>query len=154
RLFPLQPLDFSNRDYVQQFRGSPQTNTYISVPVANRVSGTPTAFFSRPIRDAKGGLMGVIALGVPLAQLGHIYEAVGLLGDHGFMLARTDGTVLVRFPAEWTPGDGIPTGSPWYSVVGEGGGSFRTEGVFVSGPRLVSVRLVPDYPLVVSVGVL
>jgi diguanylate cyclase (GGDEF)-like protein len=47
----------------------------------------------------------------------------------------------------------MPAGSPWYSLVAERGGHYRSPGFFDDQARLVSVRLVPGYPLVVNVAV-
>jgi PAS domain-containing protein len=84
----------------------------------------------------------------------HIYETVGLLGDQGFMLSRLDGTILVRYPdADSRIGEKIPSFSPWYAAVAQGGGRFQSRGSFIPDVRLVSVRLVSGYPLATSVGI-
>jgi diguanylate cyclase (GGDEF)-like protein len=153
RAWPASPFDLSDREHVRHFQTNGGKGTYIGLPVANKVTGTPTVFFVRPIRDANASLLGLIIVGIPIVKLQNIYETVGLLDDHGFMLARKTGEILVRYPnLEKFFGEAIPARSPWYDVVAKGGGQFRTQGQFVSGPRLVSARLVPNYPLVVSVG--
>ena len=47
----------------------------------------------------------------------------------------------------------MPINSPWYRVVSQGGGSYRSIGVFGGDPRLVAVRPLRDYPLVVDVSI-
>jgi diguanylate cyclase (GGDEF)-like protein len=114
----------------------------------------PTVFFVKPIRDGSDGLLGLVVVGVPIARFRHIYETVGLLGDQGFMLSRLDGIILVRYPdADSRIGEKIPSFSPWYAAVAQGGGRFRSAGKFIPDVRLVSVRLVSGYPLATSVGV-
>ena len=154
RAWPAARMDLSDREYFQHFKSSAQNSTYISLPLANRVSGLATIFFVKPIRDERGELLGLLALGVPIERFRHIYETVGLLGDQGFMLSRLDGTILVRYPdAEIRMGQKIPESSPWYAAVRDGGGRFRSAGKFIPDVRLVSVRPVTGYPLATSVGV-
>jgi diguanylate cyclase (GGDEF)-like protein len=154
RTWPSSPIDLSDRDYFHHFKGSEDRRTYISFPLANRVTGLPTVFFVKPIRDGSDALLGLVAVGVPIARFRHIYETVGLLGDQRFMLSRLDGTILVRYPdADSRIGEKVPSFSPWYAAVAQGGGRFRSAGKFIPDVRLVSVRLVSGYPLAISVGV-
>jgi diguanylate cyclase (GGDEF)-like protein len=154
RAWPASPIDLSDRDYFHHFKGSEDRRTYISFPLANRVTGLPTVFFVKPIRDGSNALLGLVAVGVPIARFRHIYETVGLLGDQGFMLSRLDGTILVRYPdADSRIGEKIPSFSPWYAAVAQGGGRFQSRGSFIPDVRLVSVRLVSGYPLATSVGI-
>src|SRR5665213_1027012 len=50
-------------------------------------------------------------------------------------------------------GEKMPTASPWHRLVSEGGGDFRSPGYFDGEARLVSVRQLRNYPLVVDVAV-
>ncbi len=47
----------------------------------------------------------------------------------------------------------MPAESEWYRLVREGGGHYRSPGYFDGVPRLVAVRPLKDYPLVVNVAV-
>src|SRR5207253_10593567 len=134
-------MDLSDRDYFRYFNSNGDKGTYISPPLANRVTGLPTVFFVKPIRDDGGALLGLVAVGVPIGKFRHIYETVGLLGDQGFMLSRLDGTILVRYPdADSRIGERIPSFSPWYAAVAQGGGRFQSRGSFMPDVRLVRVR--------------
>ena len=46
----------------------------------------------------------------------------------------------------------MPASSPWYRLVSEGGGHYRSPGYFDGEARLVAVRPLRDYPLVVNVA--
>ena len=154
RAWPSSRVDLADRDYFQHFKGNGEKRTYISLPLANRMTGTPTVFFARPIRDDNDALLGLIVIGVPISQFRSIYQSVGLLGDHGFMLSRADGTILVRYPdALVLAGQRVPPSSPWFAAVKKGGGNFRSQQGIATDVRLVSVRLTPDYPLVVNIGI-
>ena len=69
------------------------------------------------------------------------------------MLLRRDGTVLVRYPdpAE-RAGLKMPADSPWYGQAALGGGHYESFGVFDTTARLVAVRPLHDYPLVMDVA--
>jgi len=67
------------------------------------------------------------------------------------MLLRRDGTVLARHPDPVDrAGAKMPADSPWYAQVAQGGGFYESPGVFDSATRLVAVRLLSDYPLVMD----
>lgn len=154
RNWPLARMSLADRDYFRYFKNNLDKRTYISLPVKNRTTGTPTVFFAKPLRDDNGAMLGMIAVGVAISKFRHVYETVGLLGEQGFMLSRNDGTILVRYPDDQTrPVSAVPVSSPWYAAVEEGGGSFRSQNGITPDVRLVSVRLVPSYPLVVNVGI-
>ena len=47
----------------------------------------------------------------------------------------------------------MPAGSPWYKLVAEGGGHYRSPGYFDDQARFVAVQPLHDYPLVINVAV-
>ena len=47
----------------------------------------------------------------------------------------------------------MPAASPWYQLVLQGGGQYRSPGYFDNEARLIAVHPLRDYPLVVNVGV-
>ena len=153
RAWPTSNLDLSDRDYFKRFLGKNDSLTFISVPVTNRVTGKPMVFFARRLIGESNSFLGVVAVGVQIKSFKAIYEGIGLLGDQSFLFSREDGTVLVRYPdpTEKT-GQKMPAGSPWYALVEKNGGQYLSPGFFDDQARLVSVRLVPGYPLVVNVA--
>ncbi len=69
------------------------------------------------------------------------------------MLLRRDGTVLVRHPDNAQHvGQKMPPGALWYAVVAQGGGHYISPGYFDEAERLVAVRTLRDYELVVNVA--
>jgi hypothetical protein len=69
-------------------------------------------------------------------------------------LLRDDGTFLVRHPiVNDRDVPKMPIDSPWYRVVSQGAGSYRSIGVFGGYPLLVAVRPLRDYPLGVDVSI-
>src|SRR5262249_61696130 len=96
---------------------------------------------------------GVVSIGVEIGYFRHIYETITSLRNQSFLFLRKDGTVLVRHPdTNDRAGQKMPANSPWYKLVAEGGGYYRSPGYFDGKPRLVAVRPLRDYPLVVNVA--
>src|SRR5262249_31799220 len=104
--------------------------------------------------ESAGEFAGVAVVGVELAYFRHAYDSIISLRNRSFLFLRKDGTILVRYPDdEARLLDRMPAGSPWHQLVAGGGGPFETPGVVDGVERLVAVRPLPDYPLVVNVGV-
>jgi diguanylate cyclase (GGDEF)-like protein len=154
RTFPIRPLDLSDRDYFVHAREGVYTSLFVSKPLTNRATGGRAIVFSRRLESASGTFLGVAAVNVEIGYFRHIYESISSLTDRAFLFARHDGVVLARHPE---PRNGenehIPPQSPWYRTVAEGGGYFRTLGSFDGFPRIVAVRPLAGYPLVVNVGI-
>ena len=92
--------------------------------------------------------------GVKLSYFEHIYNSITSLRNQSFLFLRSDGTVLVRHPdPDSRAGEKMPAVSEWYRLVREGGGQYRSPGYFDDKARLVAVRPLKGYPLVVNVAV-
>ena len=110
--------------------------------------------FSRRLESASGTFLGAALVSVKIGYFRHVYESISVLSDRSFLFLRRDGVVLVRHPdPQSRTGDLMPRDSPWYRVVAEGGGYFRTPGVFDGIPRIVAARPLTAYPLVVNVAI-
>lgn len=114
-------LDLSARDYFQHFSAHDDQNLFISVPVQNRM-GTWTIYFARRISSRSGEFFGDVVCGVPISYFEDIYRSIDLPRKESFLLARRDGTVLVRHPdLTQRTGQVMPATSPWYKIVAGGG---------------------------------
>jgi diguanylate cyclase (GGDEF)-like protein len=146
-------LDLSARDYFQYFSAHDEKILFISVPAQNR-TGAWTIYFSRRISSRSGEFLGVVVCGVPIRYFEDIYRSIDLPRKESFLLARRDGTVLVRHPdLTQRIGQVIPATSPWYKIVAAGGGYYQSPGYFDQTPRMVAVRPLIDFPLVVNAAV-
>jgi diguanylate cyclase (GGDEF)-like protein/PAS domain S-box-containing protein len=151
--WPAEGVNNSDREFFQFLKTHPTEDFYVSAPVASRVTGAPTVFFVRRL-GAPGEFAGLAVIAVELAYFRHVYESLTLLRHKSFLLVRQDGTILVRYPeAEYGFAQAIPASSPWHQVVRQGGGSYQTRGLADGIIRLITVRPLPGYPLVVNVGV-
>ncbi len=147
-------LDVSKRDYFRYLSVNNDTEVFIGAPAKNIVTGVKTLYFARRISSASGAFLGLIVCGVPIRYFEEIYRSIDLPRKESFLLVRRDGTVLVRHPDSLDrAGTVMPATSPWYKVVALGGGFYDSPGYFDQMPRMVAVRPLTDFPLVVDAAV-
>jgi diguanylate cyclase (GGDEF)-like protein len=152
--WPTPPIDLTNRDYFQHFKNNDDRGVYVGKPVADHTTGLETIFFGKRINDSNNAFLGMIVVGVRLSYFQHIYNSIASFPDQLFLLVRNDGTVIVRYPDRIDrAGEKIAAESPWYRIVSQGGGHFRSPSHFDGQTRLMAVRPLPDYPLVINVGI-
>ena len=155
RAWPRPTANFFDRDYFQHFRASNDPNVYISLPMTSRLVGTQVVYFNKRLSSATGDFLGVVSVGVDVRYFRHVYESVGAIPGRSFLLLRKDGTVMVRYPDSiQRKGEMMPAASPWHGLVTQGGGNYRSPGYFDDQARLVAVRSLRDYPLVVNIETL
>ena len=153
RRWPRLDANFSDRDYFQHFSQFDDPTIYVSLPVTSRLVGTWTLYFNKRVNARNGKFAGVVSIGVEIEYFRGIYESIGAVSGQSFLLARRDGTIIWRYPDPVRrAGETIRVGSPWHDAVRRGGGNFRGTGRFDDGVRLVSVRPLADYPLVVDIA--
>src|SRR5262249_35412812 len=146
RNFPSRALDLSDRDYFEHARSVFSASLFVAKPLTNRASGMRAVVFSRRLESASGAFLGVAVINVEIGYFRHVYESISSLTDQAFLLARSDGVVLVRHPEPRNGGaERLPPNSPWYRAIAEGGGYFRTLGAFDGFSRIVAVRRLADY---------
>src|SRR5450631_180790 len=151
--WPTPTIDLTNRDYFQHFKNNDDKGIYVGKPVADHTTGLETIFFSKRINDSNNAFLGMIVVGVRLSYFQHIYNSIASFPDQLFLLVRNDGTIIVRYPDRKNrAGEKIASDSPWYRMVSQGGGHFRSPSHFDGLNRLMAVRPLRDYPLVINVG--
>jgi diguanylate cyclase (GGDEF)-like protein len=152
--WPTPSIDLTNRDYFQFFKNNDDRGVYVGKPVADHTTGLETIFFGKRINDSNNAFLGMIIVGVRLSYFQHIYNSIASFPDQLFLLVRNDGTVILRYPDRTDrAGEKIAEESPWYRMVSQGGGNFRSPSHFDGQIRLMAVRPLRDYPLVINVGV-
>ena len=152
--WPTPSIDVSDRDYFEFFKTIDDNRIYVGRPVPDRNTGLRTIFFAKRFNDSNNRFLGVIVVGVRLTYFQDIYNSIRSLPDQTFLLLRNDGTLILRYPdPNGRDGRKMPTESPWYRVVSKGGGTFRSPGYFDTKARLVAVRPLSDYPLVIDVSI-
>ncbi len=154
RRWPAPATDLSDRDYFKHFRDHTDPGIYISRLLVNRVSGGRTIFFSKRLSGANNEFLGVVLTGIKLQHFESVYNSITRLRNQSFLMLRRDGTILARHPDKADRGNQkMPEGSPWYKLVANGGGNYRSPGYFDGQPRFVAVQPLHEYPLVINVAV-
>ena len=154
QIWPTPSANVTDRDYFQYFKNRNDPGIYISSLQKSRVTGLRTIFFSKRIRGPDGEFLGAVLIGLRLAYFEGIYNSITPLRDQSFLLLHSDGTILIRHPDTVDRSNQkMPAGSPWYRLVAEGGGHYRSPGYFDDQARFVAVQPLRDYPLVINVAV-
>ncbi|HEU5272954.1 MAG TPA: EAL domain-containing protein [Xanthobacteraceae bacterium] len=153
RRWPAPGVHLSDRAFFQEMRKADDSALHISLALKSQTVGTPTIFFNRRINTTRGEFAGTIGVGVEITYFRDIYESIGTVEGQSFLMLRRDGTIIWRYP-DPAPRVGlmIPHTSGWHEVVARGGGNFRAPGSFDGEPRLVAVRPLAQYPLVIDVA--
>ena len=152
--WPAPAFDMSDRDYTRHFSAHDDRGLFVSEPVVSRATGVWTLYLGRRVNGPRNEFLGIVLGSLPLRVFEDLFRSINLPQGQSFMLLRRDGTTLVRHPktADQT-GMKIPAGSPWYALLSEGGGHFEASGAFDTTQRLIAMRALRDYPLVIDVGV-
>jgi diguanylate cyclase (GGDEF)-like protein len=154
RVWPTPAVNVGDRDYFINQKNAENDALYISEPTHNRVTGEATIFLSRRIQSSDGAFLGVVWIGIHPDDMLRVHDAISSMPGESLVLLRNDGVVYLRHPDERNrAGDRMPHGGGWYRLVADGGGSYRSPGVFDTTARWVAVRLVEHYPLVVNIAV-
>jgi diguanylate cyclase (GGDEF)-like protein len=152
--WPTPGLDLSDRAYFQHFRNNDGKGVYISDALINRNAGTRFVSFTSRISGVNNTFLGVVVVGVRLTYFQQIYKSIASLPDQSFVLSHRDGTIIVRYPDfKDRVYKSISAKSPWHRLVSQGGGTYRLPDDIDAEGRLVAVRPLREYPLVVNVGV-
>jgi diguanylate cyclase (GGDEF)-like protein len=148
---PAPAVDLSDRDY---FRAAIEgtRNIEISAPVANRIAGKTVVYFSRHIESADGEILGVANVGLEPSHLIESHATSAHVQGRALVLFRRDGVVLSHSEVPEAAGTKIPQNLPWHNLVQAGGGDYRTRSIFDGVERLVVVKPLRDWPLVVDVS--
>ena len=152
RGFPTPLLDSRDREYFSYFTDRDDHAVFVSMAHKSHVTGLWTVFLSRRINGPRGDFWGVVAAAVTLSYFENFYQTVTPI-EGAVTVLRRDGTILARYPHdEGTIGLKLPPRAPWYQLLDEAGGSYRSPGYVDGTARLVSVRAMRDFPMVVDVS--
>ena len=146
-------INIADRDYFQIPKIQPHPLTVSAPYLVARVSGEITIAFSKRLSTEDGTFLGIVFSTVPVSYFKRIDRPLQAVEGHSFMVARSDGTIITRFPDIGNRLEKIPLHSGWYRKVAEGGGSYRSHGFDGATPQLVASQPSRQYPLVTTVGI-
>ncbi len=154
RHFPVPDIELSDREEFSHFADGPDPAMFIGAPDFGKVSGKWSMHFGRRVESATGEFLGVATISVQPSNFMRLYQAIAKIPGASSLLLRRDGVVYLRYPdAVERAGSRMPPQSGFYRAVSEGGGYFRSPGVFDAESRWVATRLLSNYPLVVNIAI-
>jgi diguanylate cyclase (GGDEF)-like protein len=152
--WPTPSYDVADRDYFRKARGNSDGQLIASIPTASRVNGTRTIVFARGLQDANGKFAGIVFASVNTKYFQDIYGAIQSVHSLLFTLLNPDGIILFRHPdAQYSAGKVLSNKAVWQQALASGDEGFRILGEADGNIRYVSIRKVPQYPLIVDVSV-
>jgi PAS domain S-box-containing protein len=146
---------FSDRSYFQAHIAADTYSTFISEPMVGRITNKKTIYLSRRLNARDGGFAGVVVMAVESAYFSNYYQTMGFQPGQSLRIVGYDG--IVR--ASWLKNDSevgshIRQTAFWNKHIKENiNGRFLSSGMVFGIPRFLSYRTMPDYPLIVQVGV-
>ena len=151
--WPAAPVDLSNREHVRHFSAVNDPDLFVSEPVVSQATNVWTISVARRLNGPNAEFLGIVRAAMPLQAFTRLYASVDPQRHQSLKLLRRDGIVLVQHPdAAQLVGQKLPAASPWYTLVAHGGGHFVAPASSDGPERLVAVRPLRDYPLVVDVA--
>jgi diguanylate cyclase (GGDEF)-like protein len=152
--WPATHFNVAGRDYFWQARDRRDGQLTASIPAKNRISGEETIGFSRRLEDSKGNFVGIVFASVNTKYFEDIYGAIQSVHSLLFTLLDPDGTILFRHPdGDDAAGKELSNKAVWLDAVSKGDAGFRVFGQADDNIRYVSIRKVPEYPLIVDISV-
>src|SRR5262249_12674078 len=91
-------LNVADRDYFQVHQNSDAVGTFIGAPAIGRTAGEWFVGVSRRLSHPDGSFAGVVMASLRLAYFQELFKNIALAPNSTVALARTDGTVLMRWP--------------------------------------------------------
>ncbi len=147
-------FNVAGRDFFWKARDRRDGQLTTSIPAVNRINDKQTIVFSRRLEDSKGNFAGIVLAGVNTRYFEDIYGAIQSVHSLLFTLLDPDEIILFRHPdgADAT-GKALSNKAIWLDAVAKGDAGFRVFGQVDGNIRYVSIRKVPEYPLIVDISV-
>ena len=144
----------AGRDFFWKARDRRDGQLTTSIPAVNRINDKQTIVFSRRLEDSKGNFVGIVLAGVNTKYFEDIYGAIQSVHSLLFTLLDPDGIILFRHPeGADAAGKALSNKAAWLDAVSKGDDGFRVFGQADGNIRYVSIRKVPEYPLIVDISV-
>ena len=150
---PRRPVSFADFNFFRMHASGRANGLYISTPRESPIDGRLHVHVSRPLRDGDGGFAGVVLGSLELEYILERFRRIEL-GSQGVMsVARTDRTLLVRYPEQ--PGAAEPdlSRSALFEHFAQApAGTFEGVSTIDRVPRLYAYSQVEHYPVVMTVA--
>ena len=150
--FPPPPIHYGDSPFFRAHRDNPGTQAGPALPLVRRMEGARSITVSRALNARDGRFLGIIIAVVdPAYFLGP--QGLHELGPDGAVrLLRRDGALITGYPmAVATANRNYRDSALFTQGVVAGRKLIRHAGITSPGERISAIRLVDDYPLVVTV---
>src|SRR5882724_11455563 len=147
------PVDLSGRDYFRIHQTKDAPVLYVGQPEAARQSGTFIIGISKRLSHPDGSFAGVVAGTVQLNHFKKLFKDMALGPNSSITLARTDGTLLLRWPFnDAMIGRGLKGAEVFKQLEKARSGRFESIAVTDGVYRLFVYSQISDLPVFVSIG--
>ncbi|MDR3591102.1 MAG: EAL domain-containing protein [Negativicutes bacterium] len=127
---------------------------FIDKPFIGRVTGKMTIQLSRRLNRPDGSFGGVVSVALDPQYFLNFYQQMEMGNSQSVILIGLDGFVRARYyRGETTIGQDIRQSPLWRHVAEQPQGTYESPGLLTNLNRISSYRVMPDYPLVVSIGI-
>ena len=148
RYWPIPAVDVSDRDYFMALKADPNLETFISAPVRNRGSGIWNIYIARRLNDPNGEFMGLLLGAMSLQYFENFFASTSISVGSSISLVREDGTLLANYPHSENIGE-QSSGAGQRALAA--GGNIRELSANDHKMRILSARMLPNYPVLVEV---
>jgi PAS domain S-box-containing protein len=151
---PAAPVDTSDREYFTAHLENPNLGLYIGAPIVSRTVGNPFIAVSRRIEKSGGGFGGVIVAAVEVQYFRELYASLNVGREGLVALYLKNGTQLVRASRATSNVGNLFKDYPEFRELLKNSdrGTYRGQGAIDTKSRIFSYRTVPNFPLLVFVG--
>ena len=148
-------VNYSDRSYFAAHVAAETQATFISEPIVGRNTNKTSIYLSRRLNAPDGGLAGVVVMAVESAYFSNYFQTMGFRPGQSLRVVGMDGTILASwFDSRSEVGSHLRQTDFWNQHRKQNAsGKFLSSGKAFGTPRFFSYRTMPDYPLIVQVGV-
>ena len=149
---PVPTVNFANQNFFRDLKSDSQLTSLISEPQRNRGSGSRVVSLAKKLVAPNGEFLGLIVGTLELQHFESFFGSIDLGDGSSISLFRDDGTLLVRYPPIELKVGRKFSGHDQALPGNEDHGTVRLISQINGRDRLLAVRKLPHYPLVMTVG--
>ena len=147
-------VNLADREFFQIVRDSANKGLLIEKPVMGEATGKSAIHLAYRMNNSDGSFKGAVVAAVAVDYFGQFYREMELGEGKLFALAHLDGIMLCRVENEtWSSGQDVSKGEIYQYVKQKPIDSMLVTSSIDGRQRFYSYRVLPDYPLIVLVGI-
>jgi hypothetical protein len=149
RSWPIPDVNVRDRDYYMVLKDDPKLESYISMPVRNRATGSWNIYVARRLNDPDGAFLGLVLGAVSMPYFENFFGTTVMGAGNSVSMVRDDATLLARFPPSADIGGAISMAA---QRALNAGGIVRETSPSDREPRIVAARQLANYPVAIAVS--